>query len=140
MQQNTRQPHTRTPVTHPQAAAGDASLPPSVLRRLLTADAGALDDLLCHAPAATAAVAALTAACEAGGAEAVEAAPLPRLTWTQMRQLTAARTAGEKGVAMVAAAADDERKALPAGAPTFPCLAAPKEDAAWDALEEWVDG
>ena len=132
--------HTNHPShNHTQAAAGDAALPPLVLRRLLTADAGALDDLLCHTSAAAAAVAALTAAWEAGGVEAVEGAPLPRLTWTEMRQLTAAREKGEKGV-VITAAAVDEQKALPAGAAALPCLPPPSEDAAWDALEEWVDG
>ena len=127
----------------PQAASPSGALPPpAVVRRLLTTEAGALDDVLSHAPAAAAAIQRLTAALAEGGAAALEAAPLPRLTWTEMQQLTAARAAGEGGVAVIEGG-ERARSSLPA-APTQPTTlpavrAVPTTDAGWDALDEWVE-
>ena len=60
---------------------------------MLAAPAGDLDDVLSH-PAA-AAEAGLTAAFEGGGTEALEAAPAPRLTWREMREVQAWREGRE---------------------------------------------
>lgn len=56
---------------------------------MLAAPAGDLDDVLSHPAAAAAAVAGLTAAFEGGGTDALEAAPAPRLTWREMREVQA---------------------------------------------------
>jgi len=86
------------------ASCGGALPPPPVRDRLLASDAGALDDLLTHGPAAVRAVAALTAALEEGGEAAVATASIPRLTWEEMAAVQAARAAaagGEGGAALL---------------------------------------
>ena len=82
---------------HLVAACGGALPPAPVVDRLLASDAGALDDLLAHGRGAARAVAALTAAFEAGGEAAVMAAPIPRLTWEEMVVVQAARAAAGGG-------------------------------------------
>lgn len=69
--------------------------PPEVLRALLAAPAGDLDDLLSHPRASAAAVARLALELERGGTKALEAAPLPRLSWEEMREVQAWREGKE---------------------------------------------
>ena len=74
-----------------QAANGGLLPPPEVLRALLAAPAGDLDDLLSHPSASAAAVARLTLEFDRGGTRALEAAHLPRLSWEEMREVQAWR-------------------------------------------------
>jgi hypothetical protein len=108
----------------PQAANGGTLPPPEVLRLLLASPAGDLDDVLAHPAAGAAAVARLAAAFERGGAEALGAAELPRLTWSEMQEVQAWREGREAveaggdegGVETRALEGEERRRELPAPA------------------------
>jgi hypothetical protein len=129
-----------------EAVCGGVLPPAPVVDALLASDAGALDDLLVHGGGAVRAVQALTAALEAGGPAAVEAAPIPRLTWEEMAAVQAARAAagasGGEGGGMLGLGGGDA-PAVPDGlawrSEAAPCLlpAPPGEEAlaAFDAMD-----
>ena len=100
-----------------------------------------LDDLLSHPGATRRGVAALAAALEAGGTAALDAAPLPRLSWDEMQAVTRAREGvealeGPGGGRALEGGGGGTVAALPAGdAAPPPGLPGPPAD--MDALDEW---